>query len=307
MKKFSNLKVAIFYDWINQWGGAEKVLLDILKIFPQADILTFYHKPQNWLPKNTKIFTPPFNLKKYNLTISTSSYFGYLIPADIYYFHNVNRYLYNTPLKFLDRLLISKNKIYLCNSRNTQIKIKNHFNINAKIIYPGIDTNLFKPIIHPKKNYFLCVARLVPYKNIDQAIIACQKLKQKLIVVGTGRHQKYLRSLSNPKYIQFTGKISQEKLINLYQNCRALIFPQIEDFGLTAIEAQSSGRPVIAKKAGGALETITDKTGIFFQNNLVSAIKKFQIKKFDPKLCRQNALQFSQSNFMLNFKKEIND
>ncbi len=307
MKKFSNLKVAIFYDWINQWGGAEKVLLDILKIFPQANILTFYYKPQNWLPKNIKVYTFPLNLKQYDLIISTSSYFGYLIPADIYYFHNVNRYFYNSPLKYLDRLLLKKNKIYLCNSQNVKNRIKKHFNINAKIIYPGIDTSKFIPIKNPTLDYFLCVARLVPYKKIDEAIIACQKLKQKLIVVGTGRHEKYLRSLANPKYIEFKGKITQEQLIELYQNCSALIFPQIEDFGLTAIEAQSSGRPVIAKKAGGALETVTDKTGIFFKNNLISAIKKFQTKKFNPKLCRQNALQFSQSNFMLNFKKQIND
>jgi glycosyltransferase involved in cell wall biosynthesis len=304
--KIENYKVAIFYDWINQWGGAEKVLLDILKIFPQSDILTFYYKKQNWLPNNIKIFTPPFNFKKYDLIISTSSYFGYLIPADIYYFHNVNRYFYNSPFKYIDRLLLHKNKAYFCNSKNTQNKIKKHFNIDAKIIYPGIDTKLFTPIKNPSNDYFLCVARLVPYKNIDKAIISCQKLKQKLIIVGTGRQKKYLQSIANPKYIQFTGKISQEKLIKLYQNCRALIFPQIEDFGLTALEAQSCGRPVIAKKTGGALETITPKTGLFFQNNLTKTLKKFKTKKFDPQLCRQNALKFSDIQFMLNFKKQNN-
>jgi glycosyltransferase involved in cell wall biosynthesis len=304
MKK-SFPKVAIFYDWINQWGGAESVLLNILKIYPSADILTFRYKPQSWLPQKNKIFTPPFKLKKYNLIISTTSYFGYLISADIYYFHNVNRFLYNSPIKYLDRLLLPKNRIYLCNSKNVQSRIKKHFNINAKVVYPGIDTNFFVPISNPKNNYFLVVSRFVPYKKIDLAISACQELKEKLIIVGTGRQKKYLKSIANPKYINFVGKVSQEKLKYYYQNCKALIFPQIEDFGLTAIEAQSCGKPVIAKNLGGSLETVTPETGIFFSNNLKETIKKFNHLQFDPQKCRKNALNFSIYNFMVNFKKNV--
>lgn len=305
MKK-SSPKIAIYYDWINQWGGAEQVLLDILKIFPDADVLTLFYRPQTWLPKKTKVFTPPFNFKKYDLIISTSSYFGYLIPANIYYFHNVNRYLYNTPLKYLDRLLLKKNKIYLCNSKNVQKRIKKHFNINTQVVYPGIDTFFFTPTKNPSLKYFLVVARFVPYKKIDSAIIACQNSKQKLIIVGTGRQEKYLKKIADSKYINFVGKVSQGKLKKLYQNCKALIHPQVEDFGLTALEVQSCGRPLIAQKAGGALETLSPKTGIFFKNNLEKIIKNFKANQFEPKNCRQNALKFSKKNFMLNLKKHVN-
>ena len=304
MKK-SCLKVGIYYDWINQWGGAEQVLLDILKIFPNADILTLFHRPQSWLPQNTKIITPPFFTKKYDFIISTSSYLGYLIPANIYYFHNVNRYVYNSPLKYFDRFIIPKNKIYLCNSNNVKKRIKKHFNIDASIVYPGIDTDFFTPTKNPILNYYLIVGRFVEYKKIDSAIIACQNLKQKLIVVGTGRQEKYLKKIADPNYINFVGKISKEKLKKLYQNCKALLCPQIEDFGLTALESQSCGRPVIALAKGGNLETVSPSTGILFSKNLSKAISNFSINKFNPIICRQNALKFSKNNFMLNFKKYV--
>jgi glycosyltransferase involved in cell wall biosynthesis len=304
MKQYSP-KIAIYYDWINQWGGAEQVLLDILNIFPDADILTLFYRPQQWLPSKTKIFTPPFNLKKYDLIISTTSYFGYYLPADIYYLHNINRYLYNTPFKFIDRLLVSNKKIFLCNSKNVQKRINQHLNIKANVVYPGIDTNKFIPTTKPSLDYFLVVSRFVKYKNIDSVIFACQKLKKKLVVVGTGRQEKYLKQIANYQYIKFTGKISQNQLIKLYQNCQALIQAQIEDFGLTALEAQACGRPVIARKAGGALETVTPKTGIFFTKNLTKAVSSFNPKNFNSKDCRQNALNFSRQKFMLNFKKKI--
>ena len=306
MKK-SYRKVAIFYDWINQWGGAERVLLDILKIFPNADLLTFYYRPQNWLPKNTKIITPPFNLKKYDLVISTTSYFGYLINANIYYFHNTNRHF---NFKFADKFLLPKNRIYLCNSQNVKKRIKKHFGVDAKIVYPGINIKKFVPIKNPNKNYYLIVSRFVPYKKINLAIIACQELGKKLIVIGTGRQEKYLKNISNKKYIQFLGKIKEKDLINYYQNAKALIFPQLEDFGLTAIESQACGRPVIAYKAGGALETIIEnQTGIFFENqtieSLKNAIKKFEKQKFSSSKCHNNSLKFSNTRFMLNFKKQL--
>lgn len=311
MKK-SYRKVAIYYDWINQWGGAEQVLLNIIKIFPRADVLTLFHQPQTWLPKNTKIVTPPFKLKKYDLVISTTSYFGYLINADIYYFHNINRYFFNTPIKFLDRFFIRKNKIYLCNSKNVQNRIKQHLNLNATVVYPGIDIKKFTPIPKPSKNYYLVVSRLVPYKKIDLAIIACQELGKKLIIIGTGRQEKYLKNISNNRYIRFLGKIKEEELINYYQNSSALIFPQLEDFGLTALESQACGRPVIAYKAGGALETIVDKqTGIFFNHQTIDSLKNailnFEKQKFSSKICRNNSLKFSTAKFVLNFKKQIND
>lgn len=110
--------------------------------------------------------------------------------------------------------------------------------------------------------------------------------------------------------IQFVGQISQEKLIHYYQNCQALICPQIEDYGLAPLEAQACGRPVITLNKGGITETvINNKTGIFFKNqttkSLIYALKKFKTKHFDPKDCVIQASNFSKANFMLNFTKAV--
>ncbi|MDD4785379.1 MAG: glycosyltransferase, partial [Candidatus Shapirobacteria bacterium] len=193
-------------------------------------------------------------------------------------------------------------------------RIFNTYHQSAKIIYPGIDTSFFIPsTTKSNEKYFLTVSRLVDHKKIDLAIKSCHQLKQKLYIVGTGRHQNKLaaliKSLNNPN-IKLLGSVNQSKLLSLYQNCQALICPQLEDFGLTPIEAQACGKPVIAYNKGGLTETVINgKTGILFNHQSVKslslAISKFNPNNFSPKLCRSNALKFSNKNFMLNFKKEI--
>ena len=135
---------------------------------------------------------------------------------------------------------------------------------------------------------------------------------QKLIIVGDGRCRRQLIKLADKSphsQTTFTGKVSQ--LLYLYQNCQALICPQIEDFGLTPLEAQACGKPVIAFNKGGLTETvISDKTGIFFNhqttNSLAQALIKFNPQNFSTTDCTQNAAKFSRKNFMLNFKQTIN-
>jgi len=354
--KIKKLKVALFYDWLNQWGGAEKVLLDLIKLYPQAPVYTLVHNPKktNWLPKNTKIitsfinrlpfshnnsllYTPlyplaleQFNFSDFDIIISTSSTIGYnlLTPANslfVCYLHNVNRHIYQQKYLFPLTKIISRYKktdlIYInrpdhlfCNSKTVQDRIFNTYHQSAKIIYPGIDTSFFIPsTTKSNEKYFLTVSRLVNHKKINLAIKSCHQLKQKLYIVGTGRHQNKLaaliKSLNNPN-IKLLGSVNQSKLLSLYQNCQALICPQLEDFGLTPIEAQACGKPVIAYNKGGLTETVINgKTGILFNHQSVKslslAISKFNPNNFSPKLCRSNALKFSNKNFMLNFKKEI--
>ena len=352
-----NLKIAIFYDWLNQWGGAEKVLADILSVFPKADLYTLIYDPKktNWLPqkikvipsflnklslsKNNSLFHTPFyalclesfNFSKYDIVVSTTQVTGHCLltpPKTLFvcYFHNINRYLYQTPAQFklLTPLLKKYQKtdfIYgqrpdylLCNSKTVQNRIKKTYHRQAKIIYPGIDTSFFVPQKNPSVDpYFLLVSRLVRHKKIDLAIRACQDLDKKLIIVGQGRDYNYFlrvkEQVPNSKVI-FMKQVSQKKLLTLYQNCQALICPQVEDFGLSPLEAQSCGKPVIAFNQGGLTETIIDgKTGIFFKhqtvNSLKKTIKKFHPARFDPQQCIKNAARFSQSNFMLNFKEII--
>jgi len=349
------MKVALFYDWLNQWGGAEKVLLDLIKLYPKAPIYTLVHDPKktSWLPKNTKVITScinklPFSKKnpifytpfyslairrfdfsKYDVVISTTQVSGHSLKVSkptlfVCYMHNTNRYVYQTPLqfKFLKPLLKIYQKIdfkfgqipdfVFCNSKTVQQRIKNNYQRNAKVINPGIDTSFFVPSVKKSnQKYFLIVSRLVKHKRIDIAIKACQKLNLELKIVGTGRDQKNLKRIINKNSkVDFVGKVDDLKLLNLYQNCQALICPQLEDFGLTPIEAQACGKPIIAYQKGGLIETVIDKkTGIFFKQqnvkSLISAIKKFNPKNFSKIDCQQNAKKFSNQNFMLNFKKEI--
>ncbi|MDD4136180.1 MAG: glycosyltransferase [Candidatus Shapirobacteria bacterium] len=350
-------KVALFYDWLNQWGGAEKVLLDLIKLYPKAPIYTIVHDPKktNWLPKEAKIitsfidklpfsknnpifYTPfysialeQFDFSDFDIVISASSTIGHCLltpPKTLFvcYFHNINRYVYQTPPQFkilkpffylykkLDFTCSRRPDYLFCNSKTVQQRIKNTYKREAKIIYPGIDTSFFIPSkTNSNEKYFLIVSRLVSHKKIDLAIKACHQLNQKLYIVGTGRNKNKLinliDSLNDPN-IKLLGKVDNKKLLNLYQNCQALICPQLEDFGLTPLEAQACGKPVIAYNKGGLTETVVNnKTGILFKHqtvkSLVRTIKKFKSNNFSKNTCQKNAQKFSNIKFMLNFKKEI--
>ena len=351
-------RVAVFYDWLNQWGGAEKVLLDILQIFPQATVFTLNYHPKktSWLPSSIKvipsfinhlplshqnpiIYTPlyplaleKFDFSQFDIVISTTSTVGHCLltpPSTLFvcYFHNVNRYLYQTPKQFkfltpflkhyqqIDFIYGQRPDYCLCNSNTVKNRIQSAYHRPAQVIYPGVDTSFFVPAKKPQNSdYFLIVSRLVEHKKIDLAIRACQQTNKKLIIVGDGRCRRQLIKLADKSphsQTTFTGKVSPKKLLYLYQNCQALICPQIEDFGLTPLEAQACGKPVIAFNKGGLTETvISDKTGIFFNhqttNSLAQALIKFNPQNFSTTDCTQNAAKFSRKNFMLNFKQTIN-
>lgn len=352
------MKVALFYDWLNQWGGAENVLLDLIKIYPDSPIYTLVYDPKktSWLPKNIKVVpsiinkfslskknsilqTPfygialeQFNFSEYDIIISTTQISGHYLltpPSTLFvcYFHNINRYIYQTPEKFktlkpllniyknIDFIYSKRPDYLLCNSLNVQKRIEKHYHRSAKVIYPGINLKNFYPTKKTSQSdpYFLIVSRLVAHKKINLAIKACHQLNQKLIIVGTGREKQNLIQLTNHlkcKNIVFLGQVDKQKLVNLYQNCQALICPQEEDFGLTSLEAQACGKPVIAYKKGGCMETIIDgKTGMFFKNqtveSLIKTLQRFHSSNFSPKDCSANASKFSKENFMLNFKKTI--
>jgi glycosyltransferase involved in cell wall biosynthesis len=340
-----NLKIAIFYDWLNQWGGAERVLLDLLEIYPQADIFTLTYDPQktSWLPKNHKIFSlnlknkllyTPFYAYKmeqidftpYDILISTTSTIGHCFltqPQTLYlcYFHNINRYLYQNPpfllqpilkkYQKIDKIYASRPDYLFCNSQNVSHRIQNNYQRSATVIYPGIDTHKFMPNHQKPQNYFLIVSRLVPHKNIDLVIRTFSNFPHLLKIVGTGRDQNYLKFLAkNNRNIEFLPNIDDHQLVSLYQNCLALIHPQEEDFGLSALEVQACGRGVIAYQKGGALETvINQKTGQFFseldKTSLLKALNKYLKNTPNSRNCRHQALNFNRQNFMLNFKQQV--
>jgi glycosyltransferase involved in cell wall biosynthesis len=152
------------------------------------------------------------------------------------------------------------------------------------------------------------VSALVPYKKIDLAIKAFNRLNYPLVIAGEGPESVYLKKKSN-KNITFLGWQSQDQLAGLFSQCKAFIFPGEEDFGIAPVEAMASGRPVIAYAKGGALETVTKETGIFFKEqtveSLIEAILLFEREKFNPEKIREHALRFDKEIFKKKFRDYV--
>lgn len=188
----------------------------------------------------------------------------------------------------------------IANSAHIAVRCEKYYNRTPDtVLFPPVDCSRFK--IGTPSNYFLVVGRQEPYKRTDLAIEACNKLGLKLKVVGGGTKLEALKAIAGPT-IEFTGRVTDEELVDLYAGCQAFIFPPLEDAGITPLEAMASGRPVIAYGAGGALESvITDKTGEFFdeQNveSLSTVLKKFDPKKYDPAVIRTHAELFDVKSF----------
>jgi glycosyltransferase involved in cell wall biosynthesis len=161
------------------------------------------------------------------------------------------------------------------------------------------------------KGYFLAVGRLIPYKKFDLIVETFNDLGLPLKIAGTGIMEESLKKIAKPN-IEFLGFIEEERLKTLYSECEALIFPQLEDFGITPLEAMASGRPVIAYEKGGALETVIDgKTGVFFKKqddiHLKAAVEKFlkEKHKFNKENIREHAKNFDEEEFERKFTRYI--
>lgn len=203
---------------------------------------------------------------------------------------------------------ISANRVdyFIANSENVAKRIWKHYRRESVVIHPAVRCNLFN-ISQVDEDYFFIVSRLVPYKRIDLAVEAFNELGLPLVIVGDGSEREKLESMSKDN-IKFLGRQSDEVIKDHYSKCRAFIFPGEEDFGITPLEAQASGRPVIAYGKGGALETVIDgKTGVFFEEqskeSLIEAIKRFEKIKFDKVEIRNHSLQFDEEIF----KKKIDN
>lgn len=214
------------------------------------------------------------------------------------------RFLYSFAARYLRSEDVSSSKRvnhFIAISHYIAQRIKRTYNRESDVIYPPVETDYFTPDATNTKDYFLIVSRLVPYKKMHIAVEAFNELKLPLRVIGDGQDLPYLKSIAKSN-ITFSGHVSDDEVRKAYQECTALIFPQEEDFGITAVEAQSCGKPVIAYGAGGAIETVVDgKTGVFFtpqtKEALSSAVKKFQTVTFPPEEIRRHALNFSNERF----------
>jgi len=272
-----------------------------------------------------------FNFDEYDLVISVTSesakgilvkpgtkHICYMLTPTRYLWNGYEEYFKNPILKFIstpvtnylrnwDKVAAYRPDKIVSISSEVKKRVKKFYNLESEVIFPP--TSLSTGSDKHGSNYYLVVSRLVPYKRLNLAVEAFNRLKYPLVIVGTGSEQNNLKFMSH-KNIKFAGKVSEEELVKYYSSCRALIFPQEEDFGLTAVEAQSFGKPVIAYKAGGSLDTIIDgRTGVFFNEQnwqaLYDAVKRFEKMKFDSKIIIRNAGRFSKERFKKEFLKLI--
>ncbi len=186
-------------------------------------------------------------------------------------------------------------------------RIEKYYRRDSDVIYPFVDLEHFKPVHGERGDYYLLVSAFAPYKRVELAIEACQRLDRRLLIVGDGQDAKKLRGLAG-KRTEFLGSLPDTDLPDLYAGARALLFPGTEDFGITPLEAMACGTPVIAYGKGGACETVEDgRTGIFFHEQSVSGMVK-AIQQFEslpgacsPQACRDRAQFFSRQRFQSEF------
>ena len=292
-----------------------------------------------------------FDLRGYDLVISSESgpAKGVITGSEtchICYCHTPMRYLWNQyhdyrqgagvltglvmplfahRLRQWDLATASRVDYFVANSRNTARRIRKYFARDAEVIYPPVDIERFAPgggevtrggedsAATALPPYYLVVSELIPYKRIDLAVEAFNRLGRKLIVVGDGPELRRCQKLAGPN-VEFMGRVEDGHLARLYAGCRAFVFPGEEDFGIAPVEAQASGRPVIAYRKGGALETVIaydgeggpearQCTGLFFglqtAEALAEAVKRFELieNRFDPTFIRRHAERFAAQRF----------
>jgi len=200
--------------------------------------------------------------------------------------------------------------LVISNSNTTRERLRKYHGVESSIVHPFyLPPPQVKNTI--KEDYYLVLTRLISWKHVEIAIRACEKLGKNLKIVGEGPHQRRLKSVAG-KNVEFLGRVPEQEKWELLANCTALINTQKEDFGIVPLEAMAVGRPVIAYKAGGALETVAEgETGMFFEEQTAEAlsksIEKFERMTFDPAVCKEHAGKFSYGNFKCSILEKVDD
>lgn len=203
---------------------------------------------------------------------------------------------------------------FLANSENVRQRIQRNYKRDAEVVYPPVNTDFYN-LHKDKEDFYVTASRLVPYKRVDLIVQAFREMPgKKLIVIGDGPLYNYIKSLCDVPNIELIRFDTKEVLRYYLQRAKAFIFAAEEDFGITPVEAQSCGTPVIAHGKGGALETIQEnKTGMYFHHqtvkSIVNAVYQFENLNhpFLPQDCRENALRFKKENFLINFCNHLKE
>lgn len=353
------MKVALVHDTLTEFGGAERVLQSLLRLYPDAHVYTAYFDKRfvrqrfpSLAPKKIHAsviqklrlsrwgyllqFLAPmlwrrFNFEKYNVVISSSSFFlsntiRVARPIHIQYIHCLPKNIFDLALKVptqkyihYERYLatqyesaLKKGDCVVANSRYTQHALGVMFSVSSQVIYPPI-TIPKKPVIHRKGSYYLTVSRLDETKELEIVICACSSLSVPLKIVGTGSDElyvKHLHRMAGPT-IEFLGFLEDAEVNRLYRGAKAFLFsPRAEDFGMAPAEAMANGVPVIAYRGGGVVESVKEgMTGAFFHSytpeSLMDAIQKFSPKDYHVSALQKQADKFSERIFHTKIKNIV--
>jgi glycosyltransferase involved in cell wall biosynthesis len=381
---FSKLKAAIVCDWLTGTGGAERVVLELHRLFPDAPIYTSQYdkNPKIWygdtwfadadirttwlqrLPKRLKKFLPvlrawsfsKLDLSEYDLVIISSgaeakavrtnpdaTVVWYCHAPTHYYWSRYNEYMRNPgmglfnplfrlalfvlvkPLRKWDYAAAQKPRYVIANSTHIKRDIKKYYERDATVVFPPVDTKRFQPqkpggssrsakaakgrSQERERFGFVVAGRQAPYKRIDLAVEACSMIKAPLTVIGNGPDHDKLTAISGPS-VRFLNRVSDTEMSHHFQLAKAFIFPGVDDFGIVAVEAMSAGTPVIAYKAGGALDYIKPGvTGTFFEEqtseSLAAALRQFDSSEFDSSGIIRSAQKYSVEKFRKNILDTI--
>lgn len=375
------MKIALVHDYLNEFGGAERVLKVLADMYPKAPIYTAFVKPgsssakvfgdkkivQSWLSpllKFWKLYSPlrflipviwgSFDLSGYDLIITSASWYvtrGFKIGKNtkvICYCHTPPRWLYGfetsvgftkyLPVKIYslivghfirmyDFLMAQMPKrdanvvrggvdLFVANSENVKKRIEKFYRRDAKVIYPPVSVS---EIINASQNtqkedYYLIVSRLVGAKGLEHAVSAFKSIDKKLFIVGEAYGYSNLSDLMEKQKnqnVKLLGRVDDEKLFELYAKAKGFIaLARDEDFGMTVVESQAAGTPVIAFNGGGFKESVIDgKTGILINDTNIKTIKeavsKLENKRWDKTELSKNAKRFSKENFISSFERTV--
>ena len=356
--------VAIVHDYLTQSGGAERVVLDLARAFPDAVIHTSMYAPRLTYPEFRDLdvrttlldrsrylkehhraafpcYAPAFSAMRVDadVVVCSSSGWAHGVRTDgakLVYCHAVarwltqsDRYLGEGPgaralvrkgalataapvLRTWDRRAAHSAARYLANSEVTRRAVAEQYGIDAPVVHPPTPRIDVAPVavggVLP--GFFLCVSRLLPYKNVDAVCAAFRALPhERLVVVGTGPMLTELRA-SAPPNVHFLRNVGDAELRWCYEQSRALVAASHEDFGLTVLEAATAGRPVAALRAGGYLETVLEgRTGVFFDRPDPAAITRalgdLTARGWDDGKIRAHADDFSADRFVARMRAEV--
>jgi len=346
-------RVAIVHDWLTIPGGSEQVVLELIEMFPRAELFTTIYDPEPWpallkerpvhasflnrvpgavknypklLPLMNRAFRS-FDLTGFDLVLSSSHACAKNVrtPAGalhVCYCHTPMRYAWDEDFMRgedvgrLTRLLLPPllgwlrrqdlagaggPDVFVANSRHVAGRIARYYGRSAEVVHPPIDVDHFLELERAPEDFYLVFGRVVPYKRVDLAVSACERIGRALKVAGAGRAMEALRSEAGEGTV-ILGKVSEAERDGLLREARALLFPGEEDFGIVPVEAQASGLPVIAYGVGGAAESVLDgRTGVLFGEQsaaaLAEAIERFEGLALDQDAIRENARRFGRERF----------